>query len=347
MYHSLHNTHNVLEILPHWVDSPWRPASNINMTGLPEPPPKETGNKLHLANQYYATDNPALRELHRNFILHELDELGSEPNVIFTPAFQFVGPLAFQQFFQDTVAQWEKAHKKQVKLALIATKDITDAILNDPVRSKQIAVVDMRYWQYRPDGSLFAPAGGLNLAFRELVAKSFKAGGDSPPGTSPDQAYRQVREYRDKYPHVAIVAWHNGAGPLPALMAGAAQVLLSNPSGGHGQGLAVDKHPTDVWVRGELGHVLMTMSPRDRVVSGASGSAWCLADEKMRYLLLYSTAGASMTLDVDLPAKGYAGTWVHPATGRTQPLGAPAQWTKGTRIPKPDGNAWMLALRGS
>src|SRR4051794_24890468 len=125
MYHSLYNTHNLLEILPHWVDFPWRPVNNINETGLPEPPPTESGSKLNVGNQFYSTENPSLRELHRKFILHELDELGNEPNVILSTAFQFVGPLAFQQFFQDTVAEWEKAHNRRVRLALMTTKDIT------------------------------------------------------------------------------------------------------------------------------------------------------------------------------------------------------------------------------
>ena len=30
LYHNLYNTHNTLEIPPHWIDYPWRPANNIN-----------------------------------------------------------------------------------------------------------------------------------------------------------------------------------------------------------------------------------------------------------------------------------------------------------------------------
>ena len=39
VFYDLYNTHNVLEIGPHWIDYAWRPANNINDTGLPEPPP--------------------------------------------------------------------------------------------------------------------------------------------------------------------------------------------------------------------------------------------------------------------------------------------------------------------
>ena len=45
-----------------------------------------------------------------------------------------------------------------------------------------------------------------------------------------------MREYHDKYPDKAIVAWNGGAGPIPVLMAGGAQAMMRNPSGGHGQG---------------------------------------------------------------------------------------------------------------
>ena len=38
----------------------------------------------------------------------------------------------------------------------------------------------MRYWQYRPDGTLWAPPGGKNLAFREMIAKDFGRADDAP-----------------------------------------------------------------------------------------------------------------------------------------------------------------------
>ena len=56
-----------------------------------------------------------------------------------------------------------------------------------------------------------------------------------PANTTPLQVYRQVREYHDKYPDKAIVAWNGGAGPIPSLMAGGAQAMMRNPSGGHGK----------------------------------------------------------------------------------------------------------------
>ena len=200
LYHNIYNTHNVLEIPPHWVDYPWRPANNINDTGLPEPPPIEPGNHIHVANQVYDITNPVRRALHRALILHELDELGGARNLFFSLGAQFAGPLSFQEFFQDTVAEWETKTGRTVRLQLATSKDITDAILADPARARQVAVIDMRYWQYRPDGSLWAPPGGKNLAFREMIGIDFGRSGDTPPDTTPQQVYRQVREYHDRYP---------------------------------------------------------------------------------------------------------------------------------------------------
>ncbi len=70
LYYNLYNMHNTLEIPPHWVDYPWRPANNINHTGLPEPPPIVNGRELHVGNEVYDISNPARRELHRALILH-------------------------------------------------------------------------------------------------------------------------------------------------------------------------------------------------------------------------------------------------------------------------------------
>ena len=172
-----------------------------------------------------------LRALHRAYILHTLDELGDQPNVIFGIAYQYAGPLAFEQFFQDTVREWEESHGKHVRIALTTSKQTTDAILEDPIRSKQIAVVDMRYWEYLPDGTLFAPKAGENHAFRELISQRFPGYTDTPPSTTPEQVYREVREYRDRYPDKVFMPMEAGAGPIPILMAGAASpsALQSRP----------------------------------------------------------------------------------------------------------------------
>jgi hypothetical protein len=338
-HHNLYNTHNLLEIPPHWVDYPWRPANNVNNTGLPEPPPIEPGDRIHVANQVYDIGNPVLRRLHRAFLLHELDELGGLRSVFLSLGAQFAGPLAFQEFFQDTVAEWEKKTGRTARVELATSKDITDAIMANPARARQVAVIDMRYWQYRPDGTLWAPEGGRNLAFREAVNRDFGRNADQPPDTTPYQVYRQVREYRDKFPAVAIVAWHGGAGPIPVLMAGGAQALMRNPSAGQGQGTTVDRTPLDAFVRERLAGALMKMSPRDGVTKDAE-RAWCLADDRGERVLLYSLAGESIELAKPLAGSRYTGVWFDPRTGGARPF----EGAVGMAIPKPTGEAWLLWL---
>jgi len=338
LYHHLYNNHNLLETAAHWTDSPWRPANNINDTGLPEPMPLESNQRIHVANQFYDASNPRLRALHRAYIFHVLDQLAGSDNIIFGLSFQYSGPLAFQRFFQQTVAEWERAHGRRVKLVLDTAKNVTDAILADPALARQVAVVDMRYWHYLPDGSLWAPEGGQNRAFRELHPNEF---GD--PGT-PALVYRQVREYRARYPDKAIVAWHAGTGQIPALMAGAAQVLTRNPTAGHGQGREVDRTPLDAFVQARLGDVLADMAPRDGWVADGDRN-WVLADEPGSAVLLYALGGDAIVLSRTFGAVAYEGTWFDPRSGRTAPASLPAQLGQGTRLAKPDGRAWLLLLR--
>lgn len=343
-YHNLYNTHNLLETAAHWVDFPWRPSNNVNDTGLPEPPPLEARNTVHVANQFYDANDPRRRALHRAFILHTLDVLGDRPNVVFTLGFQFAGPLAFQQFFLDTVAEWEKQKKgRRVRIALITSKEITDAILADPVRARQVSVIDARYWQYRPEGKLWAPEGGRNLAFREMITEEFKRSGDTPPDTTPAQVYRQVREYRDRFPDKAVVAWHSGAGSIPVLMAGGAQALMRNPAAGQSQGEQPDRTKLDPFVREHLSQVLMRMSPLDGLLEDAANN-WCLSDARNDVVLVYSLAGSTFKLARSLPHGAYSGLWFDPRTGDTRPLDAPRSWSKGTTISKPSGEDWLLLL---
>lgn len=340
-YHSMYNTHNVLEIGAHWADYPWRPANNINDTGLPEPPPLEPNNRLHLGNQFYSTAHPGLKKLHEAYINHVLDELAGYKNILFNLGYQFVGPLDFQKFFLRTVAAWEKRNHKKVRLEIGTSKDITDAILNDPELSSMINVVDMRYWQYKPDGSIWAPQSGQNLAFRELNAKLLGKGVDTPPATTPQMAYKQVREYRDKFPDKAFIAWHNGVGQIPALMGGAAQVYLQNPAAGQSQGRTNDETPFDGFVAKYLSKELVSMTPLDGLLKDAANN-WCLANKSRNALLIYSLTGDSIELENKLPAQAYKAVWYNPADQKT--IEANIYLRSSLKINKPGSSSWLLYL---
>lgn len=354
--YNLYNTHDVLEIGPHWIDYPWRPANNINDTGLPEPPPfrggytvamdtvQPTVTKLNVGDEFYSVDYAPRRKLHHDYIFHVLDELGDMPNVIFTVAYQYAGPLAFEQFFQDTVAEWEKQHDRHVRIALITSKGITDAILADPVRSKQIAVVDMRYWYYLADGTLFAPDAGQNRAFRDLISSRFQGPyTNTGPATTPDQVYREVREYRDRYPDLVLLPMENGAGPLPVLMGGASSPSsLRSMEEGRDKSLSTDSI-IDKFVQSNLSTDLMKMHPVDGLVADPAHN-WVLAGETTDAILLYSQQGEALSLVKSPPHANYTAIWFDPETAQTRNAGT-LMVQAGTRITKPDAKAWLLLLR--
>jgi Family of unknown function (DUF6298) len=354
----MYDTHAVLEIGPHWIDDPWRPANNVNDTGLPEPPPFEPGytmamntvqptvTKLNIANQFYSVDYPPLRKLHHDYIFHVLDELADAPNVIFGVASQYAGPLSFQQFFQDTVAVWEKLHNHPVRLELATDKLTTDTILHDPLRSGQVAVIDLRYWYYLADGTLFAPEAGRNRAYRDYYAAQFgEPYSNNGPPTTQLQMYRLVREYRDRYPKVVILAPDEGAGPIPILMGGGtAQSQARAGSEDHTDELSTGPI-IDRFVNEYLANDLMKMHPVDGLISDPSHN-WALAGDTTDAVLIYSRPQSDIALTKALPHRAYSASWIDPTTGELKKT-VSISGASGTSIDKPDDRGWLLLLRAN
>jgi hypothetical protein len=191
--------HNILEAGAHWADSPWRSANNVNATGFPEPPPYAGDKRIFLAEQFYDVTHPKRRELHRAFIRQCLANHADQLNVIHLTSAEFTGPLPFVQFWLDVASEWERETGKDALIGLSATKDVQDAILEDSARARVVDVIDIRYWWYRKDGSLYAPEGGKNLAPRQHARQG------KPGGSSAEMVERAVGEYRTKYPAKAVV----------------------------------------------------------------------------------------------------------------------------------------------
>lgn len=191
--------HNILEAGAHWASSPWRPANNINITGLPEPPPYMGDKRIFIAEQFYDIKNENIKKLHQGFIEKSLDNFKDNANVLQLTSAEYTGPLTFMQFWLDVTANYKKTHQNESKIALSATKDVQDAILNDAARAAVVDVIDIRYWYYKEDGSLYAPEGGKNLAPRQH-ARQIKVGKETD-----EQVYRAVREYRNKYADKAVI----------------------------------------------------------------------------------------------------------------------------------------------
>jgi hypothetical protein len=332
----VYDNHNVEEAAAHWADFPWRSMNTLQETGFPEPPHWENAgqNRHHIADAFYDPNHPLRRHLHELYIRHTLDVLGDSPNAIFTLGYQFAGPLPFQQFFVDTIAAWQNEHHRRVHIALQTSKAVIDAILADPARAALVDIIDLRYWQYLPDGKLFAPDGKGKLAFRELRTEAF--GRDAIMRSTPELVYRQVREYRDRYPDKAVICGHAGFGPLPVLMAGGSEAVVAEATPPR-DGPPHDDLATLRFINERVADILPQMKPLD----GLAENAWCLAADG-RAWMFYSLAGDSIRLAHALDAKNARGVWFNPRDGKvTDATLAPGAQT----IAKPSSEAWVLLVR--
>lgn len=197
LFHENYFQHNILEAGAHWVDCPWRSANNINRTEMPEPVPFAGDKRIFVADMFYDINNPVRRELHKAYIRQCLNNFADDSNVVQLISAEYTGPLHFVQFWLDVIAEWEKETGKKATVSLSTTKDVQDAVLNDPERAKLIDIIDIRYWHYKVDG-IYAPEGGKNMAPRQH-ARKMKVG-----KVTYKEAYRAVSEYRKRFPEKAV-----------------------------------------------------------------------------------------------------------------------------------------------
>jgi hypothetical protein len=279
LYHNFYFQHALQETRAHYVDFPWRPVNCLQATDLPDENPA--------ANAFYDIAHPVRRDLHRRYIRHCLDVLRDNTNVIYALDREYSGPLAFVQFWLDTIAEWQRDTGKKVFLSLEVPKAQLDILLADPERRPLIAAIDFHYWSYRADGSLFAIEGGLNLAPREQLTRA-AALPDQPRTSGPMQRYRALREYRDAFPDLVIA---HKPDDFPTLTA------------------AVDKHIPAA--------ARATTRPAP-LVRTHLGSTWCMAAPGQSYLL-YSLAGSPLTLDLTADPATYTVTWLDSSSPTTAP----------------------------
>ncbi|HKZ68189.1 MAG TPA: DUF6298 domain-containing protein [Chitinophagaceae bacterium] len=199
LIHQNYFQHNIIEAGAHYADFPWRTANNINNVGFPEPVPYAGDKRIFMAEQFYDTTHPVRRELHKKYIRQCLDNFSDNNGVIQMIGEEFTGPLHFVKFWLNTINEWQKEKGKKQIIGLSTTKDVQDAILNDPAYAPLIDVIDIKYWHYQADGTPYEPKGGQNLAPRQH-ARLLK-----PKKTSFEQVYRAVKECRQKYPAKAVV----------------------------------------------------------------------------------------------------------------------------------------------
>lgn len=222
LFHQNYFQHNILEAGAHWVDSPWRTANNINDTDFPEPVHFAGDKRIFVADIFYDITHPVRRELHRKYIRQCLENFADNDNVVQLVSEEYTGPLHFVEFWLDVIAEWEAETGKDATVALSTTKDVQDAILKDSKRAAVVDIIDIRYWHYKDDGTVYAPEGGKNLAPRQH-ARKMKVGKSAFA-----EAYKAVSEYRSKYPQKAVTyyAQNYPAMGWAVLMAGGSCPVL-------------------------------------------------------------------------------------------------------------------------
>jgi hypothetical protein len=114
----------------------------------------------------------------------------------FAPA---VTLLTFEQFWLDTIGDWETQNKMHPLVALTATKDVKDANLADAKRVPLVDVICFRYW-WQTDKRLFAPPGGQNQSPRQFE-RQFKGGLPSDENLA-----AMTVPCRQKFPAKAVIA---------------------------------------------------------------------------------------------------------------------------------------------
>jgi hypothetical protein len=150
-------------------------------------------------NNFTMSANPVRRRLHAGFIRQNLDNFTNEPNVIQFTSAEFTGPLAFEQFWLDTIGDWERETGRHPLIALAAPKNVQDAILADPARAAVVDVICFRYW-WQTDQGVFAPKGGESLSPRQFERK-WRGG---TPGD--EDLARMASTYRLRFPKKVILA---------------------------------------------------------------------------------------------------------------------------------------------
>ena len=277
LFHNNYFQHNILEAGAHWADSPWRPTNHVNETGLPEPPPYVGDKRIFLDEQFYDVTNPRLRSFHRSYIRQCLDNFVDLPNVVQLTSGEYTGPIEFARFWIDTIAEWEKETGKDAIVALSCTKDVQDAILKDDVRSRSVDVIDIRYWTYTAEGTLYAPPGGSHLSPRQHLRRV------KPPTTSFDAVVRSVREYRQRYPEKPVT--YNANMHCRAKRIGWA-ILFGGGS-----------LPNVFDLPDALAEAAIAMRPNDSIKP--PGGTWCLANDAGSELLVFY----GRKQEIDIPSR--------------------------------------------
>ncbi len=344
LFHNFYMQHALLETNAHYVDFPWRPTNCIQRTEMPDSTPA--------ADAFYNVSHPVRRELHRRYIRHCLDVLGRHKNVVHLLCQEYTGPIEFVQFWLDAISEWEKEKSINVLVGLGATKDVLDEILADPVRGAEVSVIDLRYWWYKADGSLFAPQGG-----RELPGR-YAAGFEIAAQSSPEQIYHQVQEYRMRFREKGIIHAIDATREQTwAFLMGGGSMLIRRmeypdsrepppwkpPTTYIAPEDSAIVQPTYNFINDHLASLLPDMKPA-RLLLDHPDRNWCLAATD-RAFLIYALRGGGFRMDLSEAKGAFRARWLNPRSGQLWDAnGGTVEGGETVSFDSPDRNAWALWL---
>ncbi|MGQ9651997.1 MAG: DUF6298 domain-containing protein [Phycisphaerae bacterium] len=334
LFHNFYIQHALLETDAHYVDFPWRPVNCLQDTGLPD--------RVPAANAFYDVTHPLRRELHRAYIRKCLDVLGDYTNVVHLLSQEYTGPASFVRFWLDVAGEWQQEKGRKVLLGLGATKDVLDELAGD----SRVSVLDLRYWWYQPDASLYAPKSGTEVPGRYVS-------GTAAARTTPFSIHRQVREYRARFPQKALIHQIDASRQQTwAFLMGGGSMLIRyleytdgrDPADYEAPADSATIQPTYDFINTRLAHRLQRMVPHDSLVSSPE-SNFCLADKGKAYLV-YLMAGGTVELDLKAAPGDFHARWFDPRTGDLSDV-APTPVVKGggtVTFAAPTANDWALWL---
>jgi hypothetical protein len=232
---------------------------------------------------------------------------------------EFTGPLHFVQFWLNCIREYQHDTGNDQLIGLSTTKDVQDAILNDPAFSSLIDVIDIKYWFLQNNGQYYTPQGGKNLAPRQH-ARILK-----PRSTSAKQVYRTVLEYKKRFPSKAVIysadSWDKHGWAI--LMAGGSLPNLRIKDDAFAASIPL-------------------MQP---LVNDTASGEWILVDVKTGYVI-YNEGKSVYTASVTNPGS-YEVSWVNAVDGEVKKERKTISAGKTIELSKPTGEAdnWVLWLR--
>lgn len=340
LLHKYHMQHALLETPAHYVDFPWRPVNCIQDTGMPD--------RIPAANVFYDVTHPVRRELHRLYIRRCLEALGHCSNVIHLVGQEYTGPRAYQEFWLDTIVEWEQETGRNVLVGLSGPKDVVDGMLADPVRAARVDVLDLRCWWVTSAGELKALKGG-----EEVPGRWTECGFAQAEESSPERIYQKAREYRDAHPGLAIVdaLGQDRRQSWAFLMAGGSLLVadqIQYPGDADPPQYIKPANvdvilPTYEFIRRELATTLPRMRSAD-IIPDAPQRNWCLAAGDDTFLV-YALDGGAFRVDITGVAGPYRAEWFDPRTGDLTRLPEPVPGGAVAQFQAPDQQDWVLLLR--